>query len=280
MKKVNIFYKKIVIVFLAIFFVLTFCGFDSEQQKVYDDANLLSDSQESTLQSEAVAVAEQLKLDVIIHTTDDTDGKETYKYAEDYYNNNDFGYTGNEGVIFVIDMENRNIYIYYSEDAKGVLSDTQTDAMVKEVFSYVKNGDYYEACKEFLDVLPEYADGSFKSDNVKTPSGYEHYDDSDFVTDDTGTIMSNFGQYWFIYLVIAMAVSTIIVGAMAKQQKTGMVASGNTYLKNDINIRNQSDRFTHTTVVTRVIEQNHDNGGGHTGSGGGHSSGGGSGAHF
>ena len=68
------------------------CGFDSQEQKVYDDAGLLSEEERGELQEMLVAAAYDTKQDLVIVTTADSGGKSAREYADDFYDEHGFGY--------------------------------------------------------------------------------------------------------------------------------------------------------------------------------------------
>ena len=87
--------------------VLMFCStvtvfatddyYDSSQSKIYDDADLFSESEKNTLQTKIVNAAPQCKMDIIVVTTNYADGKSSMEYADDFYDNHKFGYEYEHG---------------------------------------------------------------------------------------------------------------------------------------------------------------------------------------
>ena len=57
--------KRKIFIFLAAC-LLFFCSFDANQQKVYDDAGLLTEAEKEELQKEAVKLSDQIRMDVIL----------------------------------------------------------------------------------------------------------------------------------------------------------------------------------------------------------------------
>ena len=89
------------------------CGFDSQEKKVYDDGELLTDAEEERLQELLVETAKRTEQDLIVVTIRDNGGKEAGDYADDFYDEHGFGYEkdNGSGVLFLIDMDARDFYI-------------------------------------------------------------------------------------------------------------------------------------------------------------------------
>ena len=79
---------------------------------VYDEADLLTDSEESKLiDSVTEDYGNALDINIIFVTTDDADGKSTQAYADDYYDELTEKQSEYSGILFLIDMDNREITI-------------------------------------------------------------------------------------------------------------------------------------------------------------------------
>ena len=78
------------------------------QQTVYDDAALLTPEEIETLESELDAAGEKTGWNMLMLTTDDTNGKTTQEYADDFF---DAIAENGDGVALLIDMQNREICI-------------------------------------------------------------------------------------------------------------------------------------------------------------------------
>ncbi len=273
--------KKLALSFLIIGLIyVMLCGytsvFDENASKVYDDAGLLEESEIEDLQKHCVSAAKQMKLDIGIVTTEDTQGKSTMAYADDFYDYNGFGYDqGYSGLIFLIDMQNREFYISTCGIAIQYFNDADIESILSALDEPMGNHDYYGAADTFIDkavqhvrkINREYAsevDPWFEEDYTD----YEDYKEAhDFDNERKVNILSNI----FADIGIAMVVSAIIVLIMASGSKAKMTANANTYLNNNkLKIHHQSDIFLRTTVEKHKIESS--DGGGHGGGSSHHSS--------
>ncbi len=243
----NIFKKCTVICMLVCSFVML-CGFTSPQQKVYDNAQLLSSDEEAKLQSLCLEYIAKTESDIVVVTTNTLDGKSVVAYADDYFDYNGFGYNKEmgDGIILVIDMEDRELAISTSGKLVSMLSENQTDSMVSEVASYLTDGDYYAGCQTFVESF--YQEYNYSLDAGKRER-----------------MMTT-----LIEVLISLVVGGIITGVIYSGHSTKMTVNGYTYAKNHkCDIRRQSDIYTNTTRTVRTIDNGGSSGGGsHVGSSG------------
>ncbi len=254
------------------------CGFDSEEQKVYDDADLLTEEEEAELQDLLVETAQRIEQDLIIVTTDDAEGKSSMEYADDFFDEHGFGYekSNGSGVLYLIDMDNRQIYISTAGTGIEQYTDNEIESTLDVLYEHVSNQDYYGSCTAFVKEAEKCLTGGESADNGYYDSERESfvdYDSSDYKKirwQDSlaeafrpGTLFMNLG--------IAAVIAGIITLIISHNRKTQTTVSSRTYLKQGSLHQNEhTDFFTHTTVVTRKIE--HDNNNSSGGGGGGHSS--------
>lgn len=139
------------------------------EQRVYDDA-LLLDGDIKAIEQEVDNLEEKLNADVVVLTSAEVPYDETAVFADDYFDYNGFG-TGEErsGILFLIDMNNREFYISTSGDMIPLLTDERIDSILDEIYPYASAGDYNSGVMVFLsgveDVFDELmASGDFKQD--------------------------------------------------------------------------------------------------------------------
>ncbi|MCR5095204.1 MAG: TPM domain-containing protein [Erysipelotrichaceae bacterium] len=109
---------------------------------VNDYADLLSDKEEASLYAKLRQVADKHGIDVVAVTTNSTNGKPVEDYADDFYDYN--GYK-KDGVIFVLDMGEREIYISTSGKCKEYMTDYGIDQIFDDMMSDLADGQYYDA---------------------------------------------------------------------------------------------------------------------------------------
>ena len=169
------------LMFLLCFYTLCHASFAAEV-KVYDLANLFTLDEVEALEKDAESLAQTYQMDVGIVTTDDADGKSAMAYADDFYDENDFGYgSDKDGLILLIDMDNREIYISPSGLGIQYFTDLRISNMLDSAYNYISNGDYYSTATDFLRQVKTYLDKGITSNQYTTerPFSNPREDDND-----------------------------------------------------------------------------------------------------
>ena len=242
--------------------------------RVNDYADILSDEEEQALLDKVNALSESLEFDIVILTTNSLDGKTAEQYADDFYDQNGFGY-GNEkdGALMLLDMGERAYAISTSGYGITALTDYGLDEIVREMMSDLSSGNYAGAfntfadkCKDFVTVARE-----------ETP-----YDTYEWVPDEPvepvreGTY---FDPAWVIIgLVVGFILSMIVTGSWKSSLKSvHQQYSASRYIRREsLNLTENSDRFLYSNITRTPIPRNRDDNSMH---GGGHFVGGGSTTH-
>lgn len=231
---------KLIFSFILVTIFFTFCGFSSTESKIYDDANLFTEREIETLQKEAVEAAQKTKLDIIIATTSDTNGKSSREYADDFYDDHNFGYEGSmeSGILLLIDMDHREIYLSTSGKAIGIFSDKTINATLDVLFKDVSNENYYSAGRSFIKLVKKYeARHSVDMGNTKRSfSGYLYHTE----------------KYLGYIILFSFILTTVVVLILNMRHKYGSSPSANAYLSNqNYHLKGQKDTFINTTVTSR-----------------------------
>jgi uncharacterized protein len=130
---------------------------DDVRQRVYDRAGLFSDTEEEELESELSAMWEETGMDVVLVTTEDAQGKTAEQYADDFFDENGFGADGDSGgILYLIDMDNRELYISTYLKAIRFLTDERIDRMLDRGISRLGAGDFVGCAKLLLEDTREY----------------------------------------------------------------------------------------------------------------------------
>lgn len=235
--------KKLLIMIgmLTIMFSMTVLGADTEE-RVFDNADLLSDSEENILRQDIKERSEILETDIIFVTIDDAEGKSSMEYADDFYDQHSFGYDKEHGsgVLVLLDMDNREVWISTSGGAINEISDGDIDNILDNTMDYVTEKEYYMFFSNSLD-------------EIETSMGN----------------VFTYLQNPLISGIIALAVSGIIILIMSQSGKTSVTVNGRTYMEeNSFDLKNKTDLFTHTTTVKHKIETANTGSSTHTSSGG------------
>lgn len=115
------------------------------EYKVYDNGDLLSDSEETALEDKLSGIAEMYGQDVIVYTTDSMEGMDAEDYTEYLKGKLDAGIDGS-GIIYMISMEYRDYDIYsFGRMYDEIMIQSLTDDMAEDLQPYLTDGRYYDA---------------------------------------------------------------------------------------------------------------------------------------
>lgn len=264
-------------VFALLFIFLPGLGASAAEAGVFDGAGLFDGGERAELQRKAEEISKAYDMNILVVTTDDAQGKDARDYADDYYMDN--GYYDNEakgGTLYLIDMDNREVYMCNAGDMIYYITDSRREDVLDAGYDQVANGEYYACIANMMGETVHWLERGIPADQYT-------YDE------ETGEIVryrSIRPFEWGIAIVLALAAGGAAAGAVIGKYRM----KWNPYKypvkeKSSIRITGKEDRFVNQVVTTRVIPKNpppsSDGGGGggqttiHTSSGGGTFSGGG-----
>ena len=125
--------------------------------RVVDDADILSDSEESKLLEKLDRISEAHQIDVVLFTCDSLGERTPQEYADDYYDYNGFGMgDGYDGFVLMISMADHDTA--FSGHGKGVeiFTDYGQDYLWEQILPEMKDGDYYGAFDEYADLSEKF----------------------------------------------------------------------------------------------------------------------------
>lgn len=160
-------YKRIILFALLILVLLsTSITVGAIKDLVFDEAGLFTNDERVSLEDQANQLSDQYNMDIVITTTNDAGGKTSREYADDYFDYNSFGQgTDYDGILFLIDMDNREAYISTSGLGIRYLTDQRIEGVLDEVFnSGMIDGDFYGAARGFLRGTSQYLRAGIPSD--------------------------------------------------------------------------------------------------------------------
>lgn len=179
---------------------------DQGQQRVFDQAELLTPEEAAQLETEIAGLRDRMKMDVVLVTALDAKGKSAREYADDFYDQGGFG-TGKDysGVLYLIDMDNRELYISTSGAMIRFLTDERIESMLDHAYDKIVNEDYFETAESFLtDTAYWYEKG--------IPGGQYNYDT------ETGKI-SRYHRITLLEALIAFGVAAGLAAAVCLNVK-------------------------------------------------------------
>lgn len=234
-------------------------------EKVYDFADLLTDSEEKKLYQQATRFIKKTDLDLAIVTVSDytkprCDGDCTRTYADDFYDYNEFGIgSRHSGVLFLVDMKTRTVYMTTTGDAMDMYSNYRIEKIMDAIYQEFTNQNYYNGIAKFMTILENY-------DTI----GIANSRDSHYVISDNGSVVRDIP--WLFLIGGPLLITGIVMAIMISRNKLVRVAtSSREYLdKKTLQTNIVKDRFVHThTSKTPIYHSSGSNGGGgHSGSSG------------
>lgn len=239
----------------------------SDLPMVVDNAGLFSDSERSALEEKAQALRTEYEMDIVILTVDRLNGKTPQDYADDYYDDNGYGF-GNEysGLLFLLAMEERDWYISTCGDAIYAVTDYGIQKLGEAALPDLSAGAYYDAFDAYLDALPSYlsmfSSGRPVDGYADDSGGYYHGDREDVVH-----YKEERSPSLLVSVVIGVIAAGVTVGIMAASMNTRRrQRSASGYMKaGSYHLRTHQDLFLYSNVSKTRRQENN---GGHSGGGG------------
>lgn len=254
---------------LALFFVLSIIlpvcaesgdGFNSPYARLQDDAALLSSDEYNEVLSRLDEISERQSFDVVIHTTEDMDGySSVVAYADDYYDYNGYGYgEDRDGIILVVAMNTRDLYISTCGFGITAFTDYGIDTLLDDVKGYFSDGDYYGGFCSFISEADEYITAA------KNGSPYD-INDGDYYYSSERSGFFNF-TWLMASLIMGLVCALIIVGTMKAQLKTvrPALAAGSYVRKDSIKVKSERDIYLYRNVSRTEIVRESSSGGSST----------------
>ena len=215
---------------------------DRQKPLLVDDADILSDSEESELLEKLTNISQDIDCEIAIVTVNSLEGKTAEAFADDYYDYNGYGAGAcDDGAILVLAMDKRK----YAVSTHGYALTALTDAGLKNIrdnfLPEFKKGDYYEGFNIFADMSSEY---------IKSARNGHIMDVKDF----KGSF--SWGINIIISLGIGLAIGLIVTLVMVSQLKSvAMQKSAVNYVKpGSLNVTNGSELFLYANVDRQYIE--------------------------
>lgn len=263
MKHVKKIQLVLAVLFLCLFSAVTVQAEDGNY--VYDNAALLTESDRAALNSEIASAAEKTGWFILAVTTEDAQGKTSQTYGEEYYNTYA---TGDDGIVLVIDMDNREYTIVTTGSAVNYLNDARIDDILDDSYASLSDGDYPGTFEYMLDgAVACYDDGIVENQNTYNEDTGErtYYNESK----PHGVSITEF----FIALAIALAAAGITAGAIIGKYRLKWGTYKYSFRENGtVDVTHEEDRFVNEIVTHHHIPKEPPQGSGtstvHTGSGG------------
>lgn len=149
--------RKVVLLILCVLLcsACIFSVYASDRVLVTDNAGLLNSRELAALETTAQTLTDTYKMDVAILMVDSLDGETSQAYADQYYDQHGFA---DDGLLFLLAMEEREWYISTSGNAIYAFTDYGLALLGDGVVPYLSSGNYAEGFHFYLSSLYGYFD--------------------------------------------------------------------------------------------------------------------------
>lgn len=227
----------------------------SEQYKaaqVMDNAGILSNSEEHELED----IVEELELstgwDVMLLSIEDAEGKTSKQYAEEWF---DSYTTSEDGVLCLIDMDNRKMAIHTFGEAYTYITDERRDEIFDDATYSASDGDYFSVYETMLE-------GINKAYQRGIPDNEEIYDG------DSGEAIGYYTERKritmieaLIAIVAALAAGGITISVVMRKYRLKCGSYQYSYREHGtVELLRKKDNFVNQIVTHRRV-QKRDSGG-------------------
>lgn len=252
---INLSKKIIVAIFLVLLIFLQPLVLYAEKTLVIDNANLMTEEEVLDLNKRANALSQEYDMDIVIVTADYLDGKTTREYADDFYDYNGYGIGPSyDGLLFLIDMENRIPYISTTGIAIRYFTDQRLDDVLDLAYdSGLPDGDFYGAALGFLKGSEDYLQRGIPSDQYNEPE--ENIKENKLTMTDL-----------LISLLGGLGLGGGFIVTTKSQYRFKKKGNPYSYRSNSlVNFYNNEDRLINSFVTNRIIPKPQANSGSSSG---------------
>lgn len=243
--------RKLMLLVMSVSIMSVFLGFSvssaAGKKSVIDDAGLIKASDEKELDKKIKNIQKD-KFDVVILTVKSLDGKSAQDYADDYYDNNDYGLDNEKsGVLFLLSKGDRKYHISTKGVGIKAFTDYGIGRIKEEIKPYLSDGDYFDACDEFLNITKDFVKAYKDGTPYDTDNPYN--EEIDYVILEV------------IALVIAFVIALISVGIMRLRMNTAKPkGTAMEYIKKgSFKLTSEKDIFMYSTVTKTAKPKDNDN---------------------
>lgn len=228
--------------------------------RIVDNAGVLSESGKTQMLEKIKTIAKKYKYDTVLVTSNNVEAGGYVAFADDFYDNNGYGFDStHSGILFLIDFNNRRLYMSTAGEVINIINDNTIEAILDDISSAASDGDYDTTMLRFLDSYAKYLRKDYRKKNPASLFSGEWLEDVSSM--DWG---------------IAAAVGLLGFFGLSWSVKRSYELKHQTYQYQlwdnvEMEMIDSKDEFSHQTVNRSRISSSNSGGGGSRGSGGGSS---------
>lgn len=220
---------------------------------VIDNYGLLSSSSIEELENTFYEISQRQMCDVVAVIVNSTNGKSIRDFADDFFDYNGYGYgSSHDGIILVIDMDQREWWISTCGYGITAFTDAGIDYIGDRITSYMSDGDFYSALETFAELADEFL--------VRAKTGKPY----DISTLPKSPITP---MHFIIPVIIGSVIGFAGAGALKSQlNSVRPQRSVQSYIRNGSFALTESRDIYLYRTVSRIRRENNGGGGGRGGS--------------
>lgn len=221
--------------------------------RLMDDADLLTDSEETSLLSQLDNISENQEMDIVVVTTDNLEGYTPQEYADNVFDYCGYGIGENrDGLLLLVSIEDNDWHISTSGYAITAFTDAGREYMSEQFLPYLSDGEYYKAFSTYADLCDQFIT------QAKTDEPY-----------DVGNLPKEPFKIWFNVLIalgIGFVFAIIVVLYMkSKLKSVRFQPAASSYVRNgSMNVTQSGDFFLYSHLDRRARPKDNDSGGSST----------------
>ncbi len=237
------------------FFAISSYGAEGEEasRRVYDQAGLFTETEIQEYETYIQQLRESLEMDLVLVTTEDAEGKTGQQYANDFYHDGAFGLGADyDGILFLIDLDNRELAFTTDGNAIQIFTDYRIDAMLDHVYQGASDGDYNASVEAFLQDVENYVQAGIMNDQYR----YQ---------EETGEIYVYRSIRWYEILLSLLVSGAVAGGACLNIKKEYAMEENERQLGQfhlayradaRFSFQNETDQLINQFVTSRIIPRN------------------------
>lgn len=212
--------------------------------KIYDNANLLNETELKEIEKKLADVSKKYSIDIVVLFTDSLNGMTARNYADDYYDYN--GYRNN-GILFMLSMNEREWYVSTKGNAILYISDNTIDTIVDGILDDLSSGHYSDALNKYVNKLDKALEHGINN------NGKDYHE-----TNYTQVLLTSGG----IAAVVTLIVYLVLNGQL-KSVRTNSYA-GDYIVPNSFRLTGYSDFFIRKEVSKTAKQSSSSSSGSHS----------------
>lgn len=239
---------------LGLLMVFSFCISNAtyafaakDDQRIYDEAGLLTTSEYDELEAMCLEYGEDAGIDIYILTHDSAKAVDAELYVEQFADKKEVV----NSVILLIDLYNRDVVIQGYGTAEVYIHSFRGDEIINSITPYLSESEYFIAFDLFIEQSAAYMkDDSYLNDygsdyNYDRHGNYVYNDGYSDSEDPVKDLLTNF---WF-QLIASLVIGGVAVVIMAYSSGGRMTVRGNDYLdQSRSGLIGRRDIYLRTTI--------------------------------